>query len=151
MNIHFKPYQSSDEAAVLAVFDSNQPDYFAPIERQPFLEFLSGDQKEVYEVMCLQDRLIGAGVYCTQSPKEARIVWFMVDRTFHGEGLGKKMLYRFMHNISLTNRYEKISLMTSQLTDAFYAKLGFVTTKSEDDYWFKGMHLRYMEKKIEMN
>jgi hypothetical protein len=61
------------------------------------------------------------------------------------------MMEHLMHLITKAKCFEKISLMTSQLTDAFYAKFGFVTTKSEDDYWFKGMHLRYMEKKIEMN
>ena len=148
MNIRFKAYHSDDEAKVLALFDSNQPDYFAPIERQPFIDFLRSSKKEVYEVMYEREQLIGAGGYCTQNPKEARIVWLMIHRSKHGKGLGKMMMQYFAQKIKKDAKFENISLMTSQLTDAFYAKLGFVTTREENDYWFKGMHLRYMEKKL---
>ncbi|MBX7125163.1 MAG: hypothetical protein K1X47_05685, partial [Cyclobacteriaceae bacterium] len=42
---------------------------------------------------------------------------------------------------------ERIVAATSQLAGGFFAKLGFVTLRTEQDYWGKGLDLWLMEKK----
>jgi ribosomal protein S18 acetylase RimI-like enzyme len=147
VKLKFRPYQLSDREEVLNLFDSNIPEYFAPEERTEFIKFLNAE-KEVYDVLLYQCNLVGAGGFCTHDQHEARIVWFMILSDLHAEGFGRALILRLLEFITKDTSYKCISLMTSQLTDGFYQKFGFKTTKRVADFWFKGMHLRYMEKDL---
>ncbi len=142
-----KEYLAIYKAHLLRIFDSNVPDYFDHSERQHFENFLN-KMNCPYFVYLDQNEVIGAGGFVREKEGDARIVWLMVDRNKHSSGVGRAMMEFFEERIKAQKTYEVISLMTSQHTDVFYEKMGYKTTKAEDDYWAKGMHLRYMEKRL---
>ncbi|MEQ8908732.1 MAG: GNAT family N-acetyltransferase [Vicingaceae bacterium] len=150
MEYCIRKYKTSDESALLAVFDSNVPEYFNPEERKPFLDFLQEgvNGQELYEVLELNGSVIAAGGYRIEKPGDARICWLMVERSQHQKGWGKCLLEGQMKRIEDSEHFNMISLMTSQHTDEFYEKMGFVRTDYKEDYWAKGMHLVMMEKSL---
>ena len=140
-------YNSSYLNALLDLFDGNIPEYFDSTEKAPFKAFLEKEPAN-YFVLLNENKVVGAGGYAYESETEGRIVWLLIDRNKHGKGFGKQLMNHFESEIKKNDAVNLISLMTSQLTDKFYEKLNYRTTRTENDYWVKGMHLYYMEKQL---
>jgi len=79
----------------------------------------------------------------------AVISWDIIHPDYQGQGIGRKLTeYRINHIKSLKEDIDTIIVNTSQLTDKFYAKFGFEITKTEKDYWAKGIDLCHMVMRI---
>jgi ribosomal protein S18 acetylase RimI-like enzyme len=132
---------------VLKIFDSNAPRYFDPTEKPDFEAFLKED-KEVYDVLLLEDKIVGAGGYGIEKLEEARICWYMIHSDSHKRGLGKLFLEEHLQRIKADKKFKKVTLMTSQYTDVFYEKLGFKTSYTKKDFWADRFDLYFMEMDI---
>jgi GNAT superfamily N-acetyltransferase len=141
------PYQPAHLPALMEAFQSNVPEYFMPREAGIYKKVMQ-DPPEEYYVIVEGEELLGGGGYLTENPGEARIVWFFVHRQQHGMGHGRALLEFLMDRIRQSGEYSHISLMTTQLTDQFYARSGFITTREENDYWKEGWDLRFMKRKV---
>lgn len=123
-----RPYTPTDAPACLALFDTNVPRYFAPHERHDFATYLLHPHRaHDYLVIEHNGHLVACGGLALDNEHTAAFCWGMVDRTRHRQGLGAQLSHaRLAH--ARTLGAQRITLSTSQHTQAFYAGLGFVVT-----------------------
>lgn len=143
-----RPVKKEDYPNLLQLLDLNTPDYFAPEEKEDYIEYLN-DKLEKYFVFEENGEIIGAaGLNFFPDEKSARISWDMVHPQHHGKGIGRKLTEHRITTIKELKAYEKIIVRTSQLAHKFYGKFGFSLVKYEEDFWAKGFHLYHMEMEI---
>jgi ribosomal protein S18 acetylase RimI-like enzyme len=141
------PYQTEHQKECLQLFDSNEPIYFDESERQYFKAYLK-KEKHSYWVVKEQAQLIACGGYEVENQGDARIVWLMVDQSFHSNGIGRSLMSHLEEQIQKARQFNKISLMTAQGVNNFYENLGYRTIKFEPKYWCDRFDLYQMEKKL---
>ncbi|MBX3281459.1 MAG: GNAT family N-acetyltransferase [Acidobacteria bacterium] len=133
MNI--RPYRPNDLDAVIAVFRSNIPKYFAESEEQGLRDFLKTDWVDDYYVVELDGEVVGAGgiAYNDLVPPTVSLCWGMIRSDHLGTGLGKA-LTEFRIQLAC-QKYPGLPLTigTSQHTEGFYKKFGFSTVKYVKD------------------
>lgn len=126
-----RPYAPTDLTACLAVFDGNVPDFFADAEREEFRAHLLAlpDAAPAYLVMTVAGTAVGcSGVTAGDMQGDARLVWGMVARDWHGRGLGRRLLQERLVLARGLAGVSTVSLSTSQHTRGFYERAGFVLT-----------------------
>src|SRR5690554_3444000 len=141
------PYEDNHLNACLELFNSNEPTYFDESERAPFEKYLKGE-KHSYWVLVDEGNLLACGGFEIEKPGDARIVWLMVERSKQGKGYGAALMQHFEQLILAEKKFSKISLMTAQVVNKFYEKLGYKTLKFEPKYWCDRFDLYYMEKDV---
>jgi len=123
-----RPYLQSDRSACLAVFDSNVPEFFDPVERGGFDEFLKCPDCH-YLVMEHDGAIVGCGGYAVEMEEGlARLVWGMVRRDSHKLGLGRFLLLFRLREIGKAGGIRIVRLDTSQHAVPFFRKQGFKDT-----------------------
>lgn len=126
-----RPYEATDLTGCLAVFDGNVPDFFADAEREEFQAHLLAlpDAAPAYLVMSHAGAVVACGgVTASDMQGDARLVWGMVARDWHGRGLGRRLLRERLALARSLLGLRTVSLSTSQHTRGFYAGEGFVLT-----------------------
>lgn len=126
-----RPYAPSDLPACLAVFDSNVPDDFAPAEREEFRAHLLAlvDCSPAYLVLTHMGAVVACGGLTHKDGQaDARLVWGMVTRGWHGCGLGRRLLRKRMALARGFAGLRTVSLSTSQHRRGFYEREGFTLT-----------------------
>jgi predicted GNAT family N-acyltransferase len=123
----FRPYISDDLEAVVGVFRSNIPKYFRPEEEQGLRDFIEGEHAADYFVQMLEREIVGSGGIALNENQTVSLCWGMVRADHLGTGLGKKLT-----DFRIGLAREKfgglpVVLTTSQHTEKFYEKYGFVT------------------------
>ena len=114
-----RPYQPSDRAACLAVFDSN-----GLSAREPFERFL--DDPANFTVLEHDGSIAGCGGYSIALGGAAVLVHGMIRRDLQGIGLGRFLLLFRLRQISKSAseiRFARLS--TTQELAGFYQKQGF--------------------------
>lgn len=137
-----RPYRSDDYSACLAIFDSNVPTFFAPEERAGYCEFLKSVNAEdsPYLVLTQNGSVIACGGLATEPGKrQARLEWGMVDRSYHGQGLGTRLTMARLELARATPGIDELGLETSQHTHGFYEGLGFTVSKVTPDGFAAGL------------
>jgi len=120
-----RPYLPADSDACLAVFDSNTPDFFRSHERPHFEEFLERPNCS-YFVMGQDGAIAGCGGYfLTEDKALARLVWGMVRRDWHRQGLGRFLLLFRLREITKAGGVQMVRLETSQHSAPFFESQGF--------------------------
>ncbi|MDV3468426.1 GNAT family N-acetyltransferase [Stenotrophomonas sp. C3(2023)] len=136
-----RPYRPEDSDACLAVFDRNVPTFFGASERPDFVRFLLHHAAQWH--YCVVERcgeVVGcAGHSISLDGRTASLGWGMVDPALHGQGLGTKLLLARLDAVRLTPGVERIVLDTSQHTQGFYARFGFVATAVTPDGYGAGL------------
>lgn len=142
-----RPYQPADIEAVVDVFRSNIPKYFGPDEEAGLRDFLR-DLSEDYYVAEVDREVVGAGGIAKNDDDTASLCWGMVRADLIGTGLGK-MLTEFRIE-KARERFGNLPLAisTSQHTEGFYKKLGFITTEHTQDGFGPGIDICKMRKEI---
>ena len=140
------------KSALLKVFKSNMPLYFAPEELALFDAFLDRDmERGPYYIIFKDNEIVGCGGIALNEPtkytNEPHVImtWGMVDNTRHKEGLGKALLLYRMEQAKEVYPGVKIALGTTQHTFEFFEKYGFKTVFYEKDHWGKDLDLYQME------
>jgi hypothetical protein len=86
--MNFRPYIDSDLDAVIAIFRSNIPKYFGPVEEPGLREFLVDPRREDYYVCELDGEIIGAGGIALNPDSTVSLCWGMIRSDHLGRGLG---------------------------------------------------------------
>jgi ribosomal protein S18 acetylase RimI-like enzyme len=128
IRMRVRDYQTGDLRACLAVFDSNVPLFFKPHEREQFVADLPLIER--YLVIEAGDAIAGCGGYAVRTgTTTADLCWGMVRRDLHGAGLGRRLLEERLKRIQEQPGITKVALNTSQHTQRFYERYGFVTVQ----------------------
>lgn len=140
-----RPYQPSDEGAVLALLRLNIPHFFAEAEADDFKKYLASERED-YFVMEQNEQIIGAGgINYFPTYNKARISWDFFHPDFHGKGFGSQLLQHRIEHVKNLKQYSLLEVRTSQLVYKFYQKNGFVLRKKVANYWAEGFDLYRME------
>ena len=137
-----KAFVPEDRDACLAVFDSNVPTYLAPEERGEFIEFLDdvNDRDCRYLVLTQDGSVVACGGLFIETYKHtAALSWGMVDRTLHRQRLGSRLTEARLAQARTIHGIDQLTLATSQHTQAFYARFGFVATRVTPDGFAPGL------------
>ena len=140
-------YKEKYKFDCLAVFDSNTPKYFSEDERDVFEDFLDIEKKEnPYFVVKLNNMVVGCGGYEVSGSK-AGLTWGMVLNSCHNQQVGTKLLqYRLRQIQPLA---EIVLIDTSQYTETFFKKFGFIATNKIQNGYGAGLHKVYMQLKFQ--
>ncbi len=139
MNI--RKYVSNDLDAVVTIFHSNTPKYFGPAEEAGLHDFLR-DYSDDYYVLEVDGEIVGAGGIALNGdldPPTVSLCWGMVREDRIGTGLGKALTE---FRIALSGeKYPGvlITIGTSQHSEGFYQKFGFVTVEHTPDGYGPGI------------
>lgn len=142
-----RPYVMSDKQACLLIFDSNVPDYFNVVERDAFAAFLN-NPRGVYFTVEQDGAVVGCGGYAKEGRGQARLTWGMVDRTQHGEGLGRLLAEYRLKDIAESSQFSETELITTPTVAPFFVKFGFVEREIVKDGVAPGMDTVQMIKKM---
>lgn len=135
-----RAWQQSDRDACLALFDSNVPKFFAPEEREQFRHYLGTLDPAHYLVLLLADQIVACGgLDVDRAQHQATLSWGMVDRGFHRAGLGTRLTEARLALARSLPGIDRIVLITSQHTHAFYERFGFQTISVTPDGIAKGL------------
>lgn len=144
--MRLRHYTPADEAACLAIFDSNTPEYFARHERAEYQDFLAHQGNRPYFVVEDADgTVVAAGGYLRAAGgAEAWLTWGMVARHRHRRGLGRFLLVarleRLCRELSASGGSLNVRLDTSQHTWPFFAREGFTTERITENGYAPGYH-----------
>lgn len=142
-----RPYALSDKQACLAIFDGNVPDFFDSTERSDFAAFLDSPNGE-YLVLERESAVMGCGGFAKEDRGQARLTWGMVDRRFHGEGLGRLLAEYRLQAIEDAGDFAEVELFTSQIVAPFFVKLGFAIAEVDKDGFAPGIDKVQMIKSL---
>ncbi|MBV9788017.1 MAG: GNAT family N-acetyltransferase [Chloroflexi bacterium] len=135
-------YQPSDKSACLDVFISNVPTFFADHEYAEFAAFLDTlpGAGHYLVVESAQSAIVGCGGYFLNADRTiAGLMWGMVHRNYHRQGLGRALLLARLSAICDEQQAQSIELDTSQHSYGFFATLGFQVTKIQRDGYAPGL------------
>lgn len=145
--VRVRAYTIADRPACIALFDSNVPDYFAPIERADFLATL--DEIEDYWVIELDgEGIVACGGYAIGVDGTAALCWGMVRRDLHRRGLGERLLSERLRRIDADPAARQVVIETTQFSRGFYARHGFQTLREQADGFAPGYHLVEMRRPV---
>jgi len=134
-----RAYSSDDRGHCLRIFDSNCPRYFAECERDQFESFLDSSGCPYY-VVERPGSIVGCGGYAIQGGgKPANLCWGMIDGTCHRQGLGQFLLLGRLQAIITSESVTTVRLDTSQFTEGFFARFGFIVTARMADGYSPGL------------
>lgn len=138
--MEIRPYLEKDIDAVVAVFRSNIPKYFEYSEEPGLREFLA-EFADNYSVIDLNGDIVGAGGIALNDDDTVSLCWGMVHNDHLGTGLGKLLTeYRIERSRELFSDKPMVT-SSSQLTEGFYKKFGFVTVEHTPDGFGPGLDI----------
>lgn len=127
--MHIRPYSKTDLEAVVAVFRSNIPKYFGPSEEPGLRDFLADVRSQDYFVIEIDGKVVGAGGIALNDDDTVSLCWGMVHKRHLGTGLGKVLTeYRIERSREIFGEKAMVT-NTSQHTEGFYTKFGFMTVE----------------------
>ena len=147
--VAIRPFVRTDEAACLGIFDGNMPRFFAPSERPEFVRFLETSTSP-YLVATAQDgSVIACGGYHVDGDAAfANLTWGMVQRSWHGRGIGETLLHARIAAIEASTTVAVIRATTSQHARGFFARHGFKLVRIEPDGLARGLDRVEMERLV---
>jgi N-acetylglutamate synthase-like GNAT family acetyltransferase len=145
-----RPYRHTDYSHCIAAFDSNCPDFFAYHEKEEFEKLLhdlslttqTGDNSDdvYYYVVEKDNRAVAcAGFYLPVDNEDAMLVWGMVARDYHKQGIGEKLLTYRLEKIQEFRPGARVLLDTTQLSYPFFERSGFTVSKITPDFYAPGL------------
>ena len=144
-NIVLKDYTDADKPKLLQLMTLNIPNYFDAAELSDFSKYLDSE-REIYYVVQLQGKIVGCGGINFEERKTIGIIsWDIIHPDYQGQKLGKRLLKHRIDVLKSIKSVKKIVVRTSQHTNLFYEKQGFVLKEHIPNYWAKGIDLCYME------
>lgn len=139
------PYQSIYKEQCLAIFESNLPKFFATEERELFIDWLDHHTATDYFVVKENDVIVACGgIFFDDKTNEAGLSWGMVHAARHGQGIGSRFTEYRLEMIREKYPSAIIRIETSQHTESFYKRFGFVTVNVIKDGFGKGYDLYNM-------
>lgn len=139
-DLHFRPYEPADLAACLSLFVSNCPPFFHPSEQADFEAFLQDeDDRGEYTVLERGGEVVACGGIFFKDESEAGLSWGMVHQRLHGQGLGTLLTCFRLDALRARQGVRTVWIDTSQHTEGFYAREGFVAVQRTPDGFAPGL------------
>jgi ribosomal protein S18 acetylase RimI-like enzyme len=136
--LSFRAYSAKDHDACLAVFDANCPEYFAPNEREDYVQFLTTNPAG-YVVCVLESMIIGSyGTWVEADGRRGHISWIMIDPAGQGRSVGSNMMKQAYAAFKSAGVYE-VEIAASQKSAPFFARFGAVENKRITEGWGPGL------------
>lgn len=164
-----RPYHPSDREALRRVILSNTPRFIAPAEEDLYMSFLNRVERQArgeqaaragqdasagqptrtvpptqwrYEVLVHPELGVigGAGMSVDVESGTATLCWGLIHANCHKEGMGKIMLEARLSWARENPAVRQVVLDTSQYTEGFFRRYGFVTTRVVPDHYAPGLH-----------
>lgn len=139
----FRSVGLDDIDAILAIFRSNIPKYFGPAEEQGLREFLN-EYSDDYYILEVDGEVVASGGIALNGDNTVSLCWGMVRADQLGTGLGKKLTEFRIEKAREKFGCLPLVISTSQHTEAFYQKFGFVTTEHVPDGFGPGIDACHM-------
>ena len=136
LQLTFRPYQRSDHDACVAIFDENCPEFFAPNERDDYLEFLVTHGRS-YTVAVMDGRVVGA-YGLAGSGTDYALRWILFSRSMQGRGLGTSVMARVFDEMR-QHGANRLHIAASHKSAPFFARFGATPLKTTSDGWGPGM------------
>ena len=141
-----RPYTPADRAACLGLFRGNVPRWFDAAEEADFTAFLD---RLPGPYLVMTDDEDGALVACGgwargRELASAVLTWGLVRADRHGLGLGGRMLRARLEGIDSIGGFRTVEASTSQHSEGFFARYGFVRRSVEPDGFAPGLDRVYM-------
>lgn len=141
-----RDYVSADRTACLAMFDGNTPAYFDPSERADFETFLDAI---AFTYLVIEDDVglaaCGGWARRRSDPGVVDLCWGMVRRDLHRTGVGRALLEARLAQIRAATGVRAVALQTTQNTEGFFLRYGFVTRQVTPDGFAPGFHRHDMQ------
>lgn len=138
-------YTRSDKEALIELLKLNIPKYFSEFEIAEFSDYLE-NHLERYFVIEEEGQVVGCGgINYFPEGSGATLSWDVIHPEYQGKGLGRHLGEYRIAEIRKDPGVRVIRVRTTQLTDTFYAKLGFELEKVEKDFWAPGFDLYQMK------
>ena len=142
-----RAFEKKDIPSLLGLLQSNTPQYFAPEEAVGFENYLN-NEIEIYYIIEVQNDIVGCGGINFEDDYTIGVIsWDIIHPDFQGRYLGSKLLKHRLNELLLMESIRRIVVRTSQFTDRFYQKYGFVLLEVVKDFWADGIDLYKMEYK----
>ena len=133
-----RPFSPGDQAACLALFDTNAPDAFAPAEREDYRRFLA-QAPPFYRVCEERGEVVGAyGLSVDLQRRRGRIRWILTGAGARGRGLGRYMMRNVLEQAAARG-VRAIDVAASQKSAPFFARYGAVVRSCEVEGWGPGL------------
>lgn len=135
-----RAYAAAHRDVCLGIFDSNVPRFFAAHEREEFADFLD-DLPGPYLVFVEDGAVVACGGWTTGETDKstAGLCWGMVVRERHRAGLGQRLLQARLDEIRADGGIERVVLETSQHSEGFFSRSGFVVCARHPDGFGPGI------------
>jgi hypothetical protein len=134
-----KPYTPENFDSCVEIFQSNLDLYFADYELDEFKAFLKGTAyRSSYFVLLEKGEVIGCGGY-EKYGDEIVLTWGMIQRNLHGQGYGQTLTQFRLNAIMAKYPNCTIRIDTSQHSQGFYLKQGFILQDIEKDGFAPGL------------
>lgn len=136
-----RPYLPSDMTACLRIFDGNTPRFFAPAERADFAAFLLAHAVAWHYLVIEREGVVVAcgGHAVRPDGVSVDLCWGMVASGMHGTGIGKMLTRARLQAAGTVQGIVRVRLDTSQHTQGFYARFGFVPVQVVADGYGPGL------------
>ncbi|SFD70751.1 GNAT family N-acetyltransferase [Pseudoalteromonas denitrificans] len=146
--MEFQQYTSEHRTKCVEVFDSNIGKYFDLSEREEFIAFLDSlNESGDYYVYVKDNRVLACGGIGVNSTV-ASLDWGVVHRDLHGQGLGTNLTDFRLVRLKANSAIDVVKIETSQHTEGFYKKRGFMTTKVVKNGFGEGIDCVSMEYRV---
>lgn len=143
--MNLRRFEAADTEAVIAIFRSNIPKYFVESEEPELREYLAGSVENYY-VIEADGEVVGAGGIALNADNTVSLCWGMIHSSRLGTGLGKLLTeYRLARSLEIFGA-RPVVINTSQHTEGFYEKLGFVTVEHTPDGFGPGIDICKMRR-----
>ncbi|WP_242185852.1 GNAT family N-acetyltransferase [Sphingomonas sp. CARO-RG-8B-R24-01] len=139
--IEVRDYTETDRSAVLAIFDTNLPEYFGAGDRDWLQETLDEPDGPALIVTVDGEAAAFGGYEVWDHYNKALLYWGMAARRYHRSGLGRLLVFeRLIHVIRHADpatRY--VTVDTSPLVAPFFERCGFEPTAVWPEGYRSGM------------
>ncbi len=126
-----RKYTKSDLDDVVSIFRSKIPKYFSEEEEPGLFNFIN-ERLDDYYVVEVEGGVVGAGGIALNEdvdPQTVSLCWGMIREDHLGTGLGKALTAFRIETAQEKYPGLTITIGTSQHTEGFYHKFGFVTVE----------------------
>ena len=136
--MNFQPYTKANKPACLALFDANCPEFFAPNERDDYVEFL-GAEPSGYEVCELDGEIVGGFGVIPGRDNKVDLRWILLNPNSQGRGLGSAIMSRVIA-VASGQGAVAVDIGASHKSAPFFARFGAQATGEIENGWGPGMH-----------
>jgi GNAT superfamily N-acetyltransferase len=136
-----RPFLGTDLKACLRLFESNCPPFFDPSERADFEQFLTDPaDRGTYFVLELGGEALACGGVFVEPGGVGGLSWGMVRQDRQRQGLGTVLTDFRLEHLRCVPGVREVRIDTSQHTEAYYARHGFLVTSRREDGFAPGLH-----------